>query len=91
MVRLLLQAGNLGTQGGGAQSVRPEPKPEFSWEYLKPKGGAVERHMIGFQAVYARRGIKLELGERLGCAKPEGLGGYRSFAYASAESEVAPK
>jgi hypothetical protein len=28
-------------------------------------GGAVERHMIGFQAAYARRGIKLELGERL--------------------------
>ena len=29
------------------------------------EGGAVERHMIGFQAAYARRGIKLELGERL--------------------------
>jgi hypothetical protein len=29
------------------------------------EGGAVERHMIGFQAVYARRGVKLELGERL--------------------------
>src|SRR6202043_533387 len=28
-------------------------------------GGAVERHMLGFQAAYARRGIKLELGERL--------------------------
>ena len=27
------------------------------------EGGAVERHMIGFQAAYARRGIKLELGE----------------------------
>ena len=29
------------------------------------EGGAVERHMIGFQAAYGRRGIKLELGERL--------------------------
>src|SRR6476646_6427183 len=29
------------------------------------EGGAVERHMIGFQAAYARRGVKLELGERL--------------------------
>ncbi|MGA8381922.1 MAG: LLM class flavin-dependent oxidoreductase, partial [Stellaceae bacterium] len=29
------------------------------------EGGAVERHMIGFQAAYARRGIKLELGEKL--------------------------
>jgi hypothetical protein len=28
------------------------------------EGGAVERRMIGFQAAYARRGIKLELGER---------------------------
>jgi alkanesulfonate monooxygenase SsuD/methylene tetrahydromethanopterin reductase-like flavin-dependent oxidoreductase (luciferase family) len=29
------------------------------------EGGAIERHMIGFQAAYARRGIELELGERL--------------------------
>ena len=29
------------------------------------EAGAVERHMLGFQAAYARRGIKLELGERL--------------------------
>jgi alkanesulfonate monooxygenase SsuD/methylene tetrahydromethanopterin reductase-like flavin-dependent oxidoreductase (luciferase family) len=29
------------------------------------EGGAVERHMLGFQAAYVRRGIKLELGERL--------------------------
>ena len=29
------------------------------------EGGAVERHMIGFQQAYARRGIELELGERL--------------------------
>src|SRR5205809_2535996 len=29
------------------------------------EGGAVERHMVGFQAAYARRGVKLELGERL--------------------------
>src|SRR6201984_3489848 len=29
------------------------------------EGGAVERHMIGFQAAYARRGIELALGERL--------------------------
>jgi hypothetical protein len=29
------------------------------------EGGAVERHMIGFQRVYKRRGIEFELGERL--------------------------
>ena len=29
------------------------------------EGGAVERHMLGFQAAYARRSIELELGERL--------------------------
>jgi alkanesulfonate monooxygenase SsuD/methylene tetrahydromethanopterin reductase-like flavin-dependent oxidoreductase (luciferase family) len=29
------------------------------------EGGAVERHMLGFQAAYARRGVELELGERL--------------------------
>src|SRR5579862_4169529 len=29
------------------------------------EGGAVERHMRGFQAAYARRGVQLELGERL--------------------------
>jgi alkanesulfonate monooxygenase SsuD/methylene tetrahydromethanopterin reductase-like flavin-dependent oxidoreductase (luciferase family) len=29
------------------------------------EGGAVERHMLGFQAAYKRRGIELELGERL--------------------------
>jgi len=29
------------------------------------EGGAVERHTLGFQAAYARRGVKLELGERL--------------------------
>src|ERR1700743_958346 len=29
------------------------------------EGGAVERHMVGFQAAYARRGIELALGERL--------------------------
>ena len=29
------------------------------------EGGAVEGHTLGFQAAYAQRGIKLELGERL--------------------------
>src|SRR5437868_12017185 len=29
------------------------------------EGGAVERHMVGFQAAYKRRGVDLELGERL--------------------------
>src|SRR5260370_38053598 len=29
------------------------------------EGGAVDKHMTAFQAAYARRGIKLELGERL--------------------------
>src|ERR1700740_1225316 len=34
------------------------------------EGGAVERHMLGFQAAYARRGISLELGERLALRYP---------------------
>ena len=29
------------------------------------EGGAVERHMMGFQQAYNRRGIELELGEGL--------------------------
>lgn len=29
------------------------------------EGGAVDKHMLGFQAAYARRGVKLELGEKL--------------------------
>jgi len=29
------------------------------------EGGAVDRHMTAFQAAYARRGIKLEIGEKL--------------------------
>ncbi len=29
------------------------------------EGGAVEKHMLGFQAAYARRGIKLAMGEKL--------------------------
>src|SRR5271165_5791153 len=29
------------------------------------EGGAVDRHVTGFQAAYARRGIELALGERL--------------------------
>jgi alkanesulfonate monooxygenase SsuD/methylene tetrahydromethanopterin reductase-like flavin-dependent oxidoreductase (luciferase family) len=29
------------------------------------EGGAVEKHMVGFQAAYARRGIKLAMGEKL--------------------------
>src|SRR6202158_5971777 len=50
------------------------------------EGGAVERHMIGFQAAYARRGIKLELGERLAL-------GYQFHISSSREqaiSEAAP-
>ena len=34
------------------------------------EGGVVERHMLGFQAAYARRGVKLELGERLALGYP---------------------
>ena len=29
------------------------------------EGGAVDQHMLGFQAAYARRGIKLAIGEKL--------------------------
>src|SRR5882672_3913208 len=45
------------------------------------EGGAVDRHMTAFQAAYARRGIKLALGERLS------LG----FQYFIAESREAAK
>src|SRR5712691_3704852 len=46
----------------------PEHLPVECWQPIQSgsaEGGAVERHMIGFQAAYARRGVKLELGERL--------------------------
>ena len=46
------------------------------------EGGAVERHMLGFQAAYARRGISLELGERLAL-------GYQ-FHIASSRASSAP-
>src|SRR5246500_4800286 len=45
------------------------------------EGGAVERHMIGFQAAYTRRGVKLELGERLALA-------YQSPIAASREQAI---
>ena len=45
------------------------------------EGGAVERHMLGFQAAYARRGIKLELGERLAL-------GYQSHIASSREQAI---
>jgi hypothetical protein len=50
------------------------------------EGGAVERHMLGFQAVYKRCGIELELGERLAI-------GYQFHVASSREQairEVAP-
>src|SRR5437588_5619859 len=34
------------------------------------EGGAVDRHIEGFQAAYARRGIKLQLGERIALGYP---------------------
>jgi hypothetical protein len=49
-------------------------------------GSAVERHMIGFQQAYKRRGIELELGERLAL-------GYQFHIASSREqaiSEAAP-
>jgi len=45
------------------------------------EGGAVERHMLGFQAAYARRGVKLALGERLSF-------GYQFFIAESRESAM---
>jgi hypothetical protein len=44
------------------------------------EGGAVERHMLGFQAAYARRGIKLELGERLALGYQFHIGSSREQA-----------
>src|SRR5215469_16166515 len=46
---------------------------EHAFEFMAKYGigggsaedGAVERHLLGFQAAHARRGVKLELGERL--------------------------
>ena len=43
------------------------------------EGGAVHRHMVEFQAAYARRGIRLELGERLSL-------GYQFFIAESREA-----
>src|SRR5579872_3959748 len=45
------------------------------------EGGAVERHMLGFQAAYARRGVRLELGERLAL-------GYQFHIAASREQAI---
>jgi hypothetical protein len=45
------------------------------------EGGAVDRHMIAFQAAYARRGIRLELGERLAL-------GYQFHIAASREQAI---
>jgi hypothetical protein len=45
------------------------------------EGGAVEQHMLGFQAAYARRGVKLELGERLAL-------GYQFHIAASREQAI---
>ncbi len=46
------------------------------------EGGAVERHMVEFQAAYARRGVKLDLGERLSL-------GYQFFIAESREAAMA--
>jgi hypothetical protein len=45
------------------------------------EGGPVERHMVGFQSAYARRGVKLELGERLAL-------GYQFYIAASREEAI---
>ena len=45
------------------------------------EGGAVERHMVGFQAAYKRRGVDLELGERLAL-------GYQFHIAASREQAI---
>ena len=44
------------------------------------EGGAVERHMTGFQAAYARRGVHLELGERLALGYQFHISSYRRAA-----------
>ena len=58
----------------GSRSRAAPSAPSTSWPSTASRGvigggsaegGAVDKHMIGFQAAYARRGIKLELGERL--------------------------
>jgi alkanesulfonate monooxygenase SsuD/methylene tetrahydromethanopterin reductase-like flavin-dependent oxidoreductase (luciferase family) len=46
------------------------------------EGGAVERHMKGFQAAYARRGVEIALGERLSL-------GYQFFIAESREAACA--
>ncbi len=46
------------------------------------EGGAVERHMVEFQAAYARRGVELAIGERLSL-------GYQFFIAESREAAMA--
>lgn len=45
------------------------------------EGGAVEKHMLGFQAAYARQGIKLDMGEKLSL-------GYQFFIAESREAAM---
>jgi hypothetical protein len=45
------------------------------------EAGAVERHILGFQAACARRGIRLELGEQL-------VLGYRCHIASSREQAI---
>jgi hypothetical protein len=60
--RLLTQA-RIGIQSGSERAF--DFMAECGIGGGSAEGGAVERHMLGFQSPYARRGIKLELGERL--------------------------
>jgi hypothetical protein len=64
--RLLAQAG-IGIQSGSERAFEFMVRSGISGVIGggSAEGGAVERHMLGFQAAYARRGGKLELGERL--------------------------
>src|SRR5260370_5306424 len=53
------------------------------------EGGAVDKHMAAFQAAYARRGIKLERGERLSLGFPFFIGESREAAMRPAATNYA--
>jgi hypothetical protein len=64
--RLLTQA-RIGIQSGSERAFDFMAKYGISGVIGggSAEGGAVELHMLGAQAAYARRDVKLELGERL--------------------------
>jgi hypothetical protein len=55
---------NVEQKAGGAGGVNGGGSEPLDGLAGSAEGGAVDRHVTGFRAAYARRGIELELGER---------------------------